>query len=407
MVLKGLLGREALFLTGIFRMGRIYKIECYYVMPFTEFDRSMMQRALLLARAGVGRVSPNPLVGCVIVSENGKILGEGAHLIYGGAHAEPNAIHGAESKGHSVERATAYVTLEPHCHHGKTKPCSKLLIEKKISRCVVAMEDPYSEVRGGGIREMREAGIAVEVGLLEEEARELNKFFIKHVATGLPYITIKIASTLDGKSALSSGEPLWITSEASRTIVHQMRASYDAVLIGTHTALMDNPALTVRLTEGRQPRRLVLDARLELPPTLKLFTDEHRSKTLILTTPNALASKGHTFASTSVELLAIEGSEERIDLLQMLRQLGAAHIASILVEPGPTLAASMIQENLFDELAIFYAPTMLGDTARSCIGPLDLLTMKHAPQLSLRSAERVKGSDDMLVQYKSNDSGSV
>jgi len=153
-------------------------------MPFTKFDSNMMHRALLLARAGAGCVSPNPLVGCVIVNANGEVIGEGAHLIYGGPHAEPNAIRDAEAKGHSVRGATTYVTLEPHSHQGKTPPCSKLLIEKGIARCVVAMEDPNPNVSGAGIRDMRDAGIEVEVGLLEAEARELNKFFIKHVTTG-------------------------------------------------------------------------------------------------------------------------------------------------------------------------------------------------------------------------------
>ena len=169
-------------------------------MPFTDFDRQIMHRALTLATQGNGNVNPNPFVGCVIVSALGDTIGEGAHLVFGGPHAEPNAIADAEAKGHSVRGATAYVTLEPHSHHGKTPPCTKLLIEKGIARCVIAIEDPNPKVNGNGIRELRAAGIHVEVGLLAEEARELNRFFMKHITTGMPYVTLKLASSLDGRS---------------------------------------------------------------------------------------------------------------------------------------------------------------------------------------------------------------
>ncbi len=368
-------------------------------MPSTNFDRIMMQRALLLARAGMGYVSPNPLVGCVITNTNGVVLGEGAHLAFGGPHAEVNAIQDAESKGYDVRGATAFVTLEPHAHHGKTPPCTKLLIEKGIARCVIAMEDPNPNVSGAGTRELRAAGIAVEIGLLEREARELNRFFIKHITTGLSYVTMKLASTLDGRSALANGESKWITSEASRRKVHEMRASHDAILIGTRTALADDPALTVRLANGRQPLRLVLDARLELPSTLTLFTDEHRAKTIIITTREAIKSKGQVFIVMGIELMAIEGSGERIDLSQMLRQLGARNITSVLVEPGATLAASIIRENLFDELAIFYGPMIFGGDARASVGPLDRLSIEGAPNLLLKNVEQVEGSNDVLMRF--------
>ena len=358
----------------------------------------MMHRALLLARAGIGNVSPNPLVGCILTNADGKILGEGAHLAFGGPHAEVNAIRDAESKGHSVDGATSFVTLEPHAHTGKTPPCTKLLIEKGIARCVIAMQDPNPKVSGAGINELRAAGIEVEVGLLENESRDLNRFFIKHITTGLPFVTMKLASTLNGKSALANGESKWITSEASRARVHAMRAEHDAVLIGTRTALQDDPALTVRLATGRQPLRLVLDARLDLPPTLKLFTDEHHSRTIIITTPQALMSKDQTFTSMGIELLAIEGSGERIDLAQMLRRLGERNIASILVEAGPTLASSIVKDDLLDELAIFYAPMLFGSNARSSVGPLDELSIADAPRLSLKNVERVEGSEDVLIR---------
>jgi diaminohydroxyphosphoribosylaminopyrimidine deaminase/5-amino-6-(5-phosphoribosylamino)uracil reductase len=359
----------------------------------------MMQRALLLARAGIGYVSPNPLVGCIIANADGEILGEGAYLAFGEPHAEVNAIQDAESKGHSVRSTTAFVTLEPHAHTGKTPPCTKLLIEKGIARCVIAMQDPNPKVSGAGIRELRDAGIEIEIGLLEAEASELNRFFIKHITAGLPFVTLKLASTLDGKSALARGESQWITSEASRARVHAMRVEHDAVLIGARTALADDPALTVRLAAGRQPLRLVLDTRLELPTNLNLFTDEHHSRTIIITTQRALESKGQKFNSMGIELIAVEEREGRIDLTQMLRKLGERNSASILIEAGPTLAASIIQDGLFDEFAIFYAPLFFGSEARASVGPLHTLSIADAPRLSLKNMERVEGSNDVLLRF--------
>ncbi len=369
-------------------------------MPFTEFDEHMMQRALSRALAGVGYVSPNPLVGCVICDDSGAILGEGAHLVFGGPHAEVNAILDAEANGHSVRGATAYVTLEPHAHTGKTPPCTKLLLEKGIARCIIAMEDPNPKVSGMGIRELQDAGMEVQVGLLEDEARELNRFFIKHITTGLPYVTMKLASTLDGRSALASGESRWITSLASRTIVHQLRASHDAVLIGARTAMLDDPELTVRYTSGRQPRRIVLDARLELPNTLKLFTDKRKSDTIIVTTPEALAERGDDFVPMGFELLPVEGSNDRIDLQQMLHQLGKKGISSLLIEPGQTLAASILQQDLFDELDIFYGPMIFGGDARPSVGPMGLLSIENARKLTLHAVERVEGSEDVLLRLR-------
>ena len=372
-------------------------------MPFSGFDHDMMRRALELACKGTGFVSPNPLVGCVITNEVGEILGEGAHLVYGGPHAEPNAIRDAESKGHPVAGSTVYVTLEPHCHQGKTQPCTKLLIEKEISRCVVAMQDPNANVNGKGIQEMREAGIGVEVGLLEDEARELNRFFIKHISTGQPYVTLKIASSLDGRAALSSGESKWITSEESRTVVHRMRAAYDAIIVGTRTVLLDDPELTVRLATGRQPYRIVLDARMELPDTLRLFSDEHRAKTIMLTKSDAVernSEKRKLLEERGISIIALDGESNRIDLKIALDLLGARRIASVLVESGPNLAASLIKENLFDEMVIFYAPIFLGSDAMTSIGPLDVESISSAAHLALNQLERVAGTDDILVRLR-------
>ncbi|HET6400642.1 MAG TPA: bifunctional diaminohydroxyphosphoribosylaminopyrimidine deaminase/5-amino-6-(5-phosphoribosylamino)uracil reductase RibD [Candidatus Kapabacteria bacterium] len=369
-------------------------------MALTEFDRRMMIRALTLARRGVGYVSPNPLVGCVIVSGTGEILGEGAHLVFGGPHAEPNAIADAEARGRSVRGATIYITLEPHSHPSKTPPCTKLLIEKGIARCIVAMEDPNPKVSGEGIRELQEAGIPVDTGLLAEEARELNRFFIKHITTRLPYITLKLASSLDGRSAMANGESRWITSETSRKKVHELRAEHDAVLIGARTALADDPALTVRLAEGRQPARIVLDARLELPRSLQLFTDEERAKTILVTTAAAAEKNGEAFRKQGIELLTIEAVNGRIDLSHLLLTLGARGIASVLVEAGSSLMASFVRDRLFDEMLLFYGPVLLGGDAKPAIAPLGIDILARAPRLALQQAERVEESDDVMLRLR-------
>lgn len=362
----------------------------------------MMQQAIALARQGMGRVSPNPLVGCIITNEKDEIIGEGAHLDFGGPHAEPNAIKDAESKGYSVEGATVYVTLEPHSHQGKTPPCSKLLVEKKIRRCVIATEDPNPKVNGNGIRDLREAGIEVEIGLLKEEAEEQNRFFIKHVTTGLPYVTLKVASSLDGRSALASGESKWITSEASRTIVHQMRAEHDAVLVGTRTAAVDDPSLTVRHIEGRHPTRIVLDPLLELSPHLTVFTDDI-APTIVITSHGALdreRKKSDDLAKRGIEIIAVDSSNDRLDLRGMLKELGKRAITSVLAEAGPTLAASFVQERLFDELAIFYGPLLLGADARATFGPLELSNLDGASRLQIKELRSIEHSQDFLIRLR-------
>lgn len=352
-----------------------------------------MRRALALARQGIGHVSPNPLVGCVIVRD-GRVLGEGAHLVFGGPHAEPNAIKDAESRGESVEGSTVYVTLEPHSHQGKTAPCSELLIQKRISRCVIAMQDPYPEVNGRGIKQLGDAGIDVEVGVLEEEARELNRFFVKHVTSGMPYVTLKVAQSADGRSALASGESRWITGEDSQRRVHELRAQHDAVLVGASTALADDPALTVRHVEGRQPWRIVLDARAELTTNLKLFSDSVANKTILATTSKHDAQARNLHPGIA-DVIVADGND-RIELRSLLKQLAQRGIASVLVEAGPRLAASFIGEALADELQLFTAPILLGGDARPALGGLSLDSLSAAVRFRFERVERI-GDDVLLV----------
>lgn len=362
-----------------------------------------MHRALELARRGAGFVSPNPLVGCVIADENGNILGEGSHEHYGEAHAEVNAVRNAESNGHSCEGATVFVTLEPCSHFGKTPPCVDLLIAKKIRRCVIAMQDPSKQVNGSGIKKLRDAGIEVDIGILENDAREVNRFFIKHVTTGLPYITMKLAMSLDGKIALKSGRSKYITSEASRTIVHRMRAEYDAVMVASATVIADDPELTVRLATGRQPKRVVLDASLRVGEDAKIYSDAHRSSTIVVANESVVRekrSKADELVSRGISIVGIKISGEQLDLKTVFTELGKQNITSILVEPGPTLATTINSLGLFDELVLFYAPTVLGDDARSAFGELHLHSLTDAKKFQLLESRNVEGSDDILVRLK-------
>jgi diaminohydroxyphosphoribosylaminopyrimidine deaminase/5-amino-6-(5-phosphoribosylamino)uracil reductase len=369
--------------------------------PSEHRDIEFMSRALVLARRGAGFVGPNPLVGCVIV-KNGALIGEGYHEKYGEAHAEVNAVRDAEAKGNKVDGTIAYVTLEPCTHLGKTPPCADLLIEKKISRCVIAMQDPYKEVNGSGIKKLQKAGIEVTVGVCEDEAREINKFFIKHVTTGLPYVTLKIAMSLDGKVALKSGKSKWISSEPSRAVVHRMRSEYDAVLVASATVIADDPELTVRLVEGRDPKRIVLDASLRLTGEEKIFSKE-AEKVILLTTHPAYrdkTEKAKQLEARGVKIHKVGTIEGQLDLNEAFHILGKEHVASILVEPGPTLATAMLRAGQFDELALFLAPIVLGDDARSGFGEMYVKDLAKTERLKLHSTGRIEGSDDIFIRYK-------
>ena len=261
------------------------------------------------------------------------------------------------------------------------------------------MGDPNPKVQGQGIRMMREAGIEVEIGLLEDDARELNRFFIKHITTGLPYVTLKLASSLDGRSALANGESKWITSESSRTLVHQLRAEHDAVLIGARTAKLDNPALTVRFVEGRQPWRIVLDTSLELSEQLHIFSDIHRSKTIVVASEKA-RGKQEKLQTMGVQILWAPNDGDRIDLKALFSELGIRGIASILVEAGPTLAGSIIAGQLFDEIQLFMAPMVLGADAKPAIGILGVQELSSVARYSVGSATKIENSNDLLIRIK-------
>lgn len=356
-------------------------------------DESYIQLAIEIAKKGKGQVSPNPLVGCIIVKQD-KIIGAGYHQKYGSNHAEINAI---ESSSENVEGSTLYINLEPCSHHGKTPPCVDKIIESKIKRVVIGTMDMNPLVSGRGIKKLKKAGIEVKVGLQEKECIYLNKFFFKYITQKIPYITLKAAQTLDGKIADTNFDSKWITSVDSRRRVHSLRAQYDAVLIGAGTVKKDNPSLTVRLTEGRNPHKIILDDKLTLPVESKIFTSSDK-ELIILTSPKSRTKKKKIkkLITLGAEVLFIKGWDDgKIDLKQAMKELAKLNIASVLVEGGSKVFTSFIKQNLFDELLLFIAPKILGK-GLTAIEDIGIKSIRKAMKLKINNAEKV--GDDILIE---------
>lgn len=313
------------------------------------------------------------MVGAVLLRD-GDTVAKGCHMRYGEAHAEINALADAQAKGIDPRGLTMCVTLEPCSHHGKTPPCAQALIDSGIGRVVVAMVDPYEEVAGRGIQMLRDAGIVVEIGVMEAEARQLNEAFIKRVTTGLPWVIVKWAQTLDGKTATANGHSQWISNEASREKVHQIRGQMDAIMVGVGTAIADDPLLTARLHNGEAPlrvaRRLVVDRSNRLPADAKMLHDGG---------PPVSALAG--------------------DLREELQQLANDGVTNIFVEGGATLVGALLQEKLVDQLLVFTAPKLVGDAAAlPAVQGLACATMDEALALELMDVERL--GDDVLLDYR-------
>jgi diaminohydroxyphosphoribosylaminopyrimidine deaminase/5-amino-6-(5-phosphoribosylamino)uracil reductase len=333
----------------------------------TSQDHKWMARCLELAAEGEGFVSPNPMVGCVIVGRAGTILGKGWHRQFGGPHAEVNAISAAEDAGHAEDlpSATLYVNLEPCSHHGKTPPCVDLILRKRIPCVRVGMLDPNPDVAGSGVQALQEAGVDVRVGVMSHEACRLNEAFIHRMATGRPLVTLKIAQTLDGAVATSTGDSRWISSTDSRSLVHRWRSQLDAVMVGTGTALADDPALSVRHVEGRQPWRIVLDRRGRLPGDLRLFSDEHVDRTLCVSGDGVRPPYADAFVRRGGRLVQMTVRDDVIDLDDLMSTLASGvedvpPIESIMVEGGPHLATALMRLGLVDRLRLFVAPRIVG-----------------------------------------------
>lgn len=315
-----------------------------------------MKKCINLAKKGMGKTSPNPLVGAVIFDDDSNIISEGYHEKYGQNHAERNAIlkTNADLKGKSI-----IVNLEPCSHFGKTPPCCDLIIEKGFKRVIIAMTDPNPKVAGEGIRRLKEAGIEVINGILEDEAKELNKIFLKDILQKQPYITIKTATTLDGKIATKTGESKWITDEVSRKEVQKLRNQYDSILTSSSTVIKDNPSLTCRMKNGRNPIRIILDTNLSTSKNAKVYNNDG-TKIIVIVGEHVSDEKikNHT---QNAEFIKCPTKNNHIDLRKAINLIYEKRIKSILIEAGGTLNKAFIEENLPDELIQFIAPKILGD----------------------------------------------
>ncbi len=332
-------------------------------------DEKFMLSALKLAEKGIGSVEPNPAVGCVI-AKSGQLVGKGYHKKFGGPHAEVHAIEDCGNLSIKPEGATMYVTLEPCCHEGKTGPCVQAIIEAGLARVVVATLDPSPHASGQGVEQLRQAGIEVEVGLCEEQARQLNAPFFKHTITGQSWVILKWAQSLDGKLAYADpgspeGERRWISNELSRKDAHKLRRRAGAIVVGIHTVLADDPMLTPRPSKGKKPIRVVLDSRLRIPLKSRLVRTPKASDVLICTRQAALdanAKHAERLAKRGIEVLACDGvsESETCDLRFVLDELGRRGVQQVLVEGGPHVLASFLKQGLADEVCVYLAPTVLG-----------------------------------------------
>jgi diaminohydroxyphosphoribosylaminopyrimidine deaminase/5-amino-6-(5-phosphoribosylamino)uracil reductase len=363
-------------------------------MPKND-DVFFMQRCIELAMKGAGSVSPNPMVGSVIVY-NGNIIGEGYHEKFGSPHAEVNALCSVTDEA-LLQHSTLYVNLEPCAHYGKTPPCSDLLIEKNISRVVIGCRDPHVAVAGKGIAKLVAAGIAVKEGVLEAECMKLNEAFIKSHTTGLPLVSLKLAQTLDGKIATSLGASRWITGEEARREVHRLRSLYDAILIGEATIRVDDAVLTVRHCPGRNPLRVVLDRQLSLPVDAKIFGSEAQTLVFASSSWSGLP-KVEQLRVKGVPVIFVHEQAGELDLQQVLMELHKRQILSVIVEGGSRLSASFIREKLVDKIYMFIAPKLFGGDGLSAFAPLGISMPDQAIKLKFEKP-RFFGADMLLEAY--------
>ncbi len=368
---------------------------------FKQHDVECMSRALRLAKRGIFTTRPNPNVGCVIVSKQGVIIGEGFHHRAGDAHAEIHALHQA---GSAAKDGSAYVTLEPCCHQGKTGPCTESLIQAGIKKVFIAMRDPNPLVSGKGIERLIQQGIEVEENILNDQSYQLNRGFYKRMRHNLPWVTAKIASSADGRTALHNGISKWITSEQARLDVQRMRARYDAILTGIGTVLADDPSLNVRLSaqelsidEIMQPTRLILDPQLKMPANAKLLTLP--GKTIIFSSKDT--SNTSLANIDNCEVVAMETHDGKFDLNEVLMHIAKLEINSILLESGAILLGEMLKATLIDELIHYVAPVLMGNPSNGMFEINEITTMNGCSHLEFQDIRHI-GKDiriTSLIKY--------
>ena len=361
---------------------------------------AFMQHALKLARQAKGRTSPNPLVGAIIVKD-GKVIGEGYHQKAGTPHAEVHALNAA---GKNAKGATLYTTLEPCCHWGRTPPCTEALIRAGIIEVYIAAVDPNPSVAGKGVQQLEKAGICVHVGVCQQEAEKLNEVHTKYIQTGLPFVILKVAMSLDGKIATVTGESQWITSEASRQRGHEIRDEVDAILVGRGTIERDNPALTTRLQGNRQGQdaiRIVMDSHARMSTDVRIFNAESSAGVIVAVTPEAPSANVEALEKSGAEVITVpETHGNRVCFESLMKILGKREITSILVEGGGEINASAIAAGIVDKVMCFVAPIMIG--GRNAPGPIGgegVPSLTDVPRLQEVHITRISDSDFLIEGY--------
>lgn len=358
-------------------------------------DENYMKMAIALAKKGMGKVSPNPLVGAIIVKDN-EVIGEGFHEAYGSLHAERNALKNCKS---SPRGATMYVTLEPCCHHGKTPPCTEAIIENGIKKVIIGSLDPNEKVAGKGIAILEEAGIEIVFGILENECRELNYIFFHYITQKTPYVLMKYAMTFDGKIATTTGQSRWITNEKSRAYVHKIRNRYTAIMVGIGTVLVDDPDLTCRMENSNHPIRIVCDSTLKTPLDARVVSTAKEIKTIIATT-NTDKTLHQKYEMHGVEIVTTQAEESengKVNLKKLMQLLGQKGIDSILLEGGATLNFSALESEIVQAVQTYIAPKIFGGaTAKSPIGGEGFSSVLN--KVALKQKRVMHFDDDILIE---------
>ncbi len=357
-------------------------------------DEKYMQKALDLAAWAQGRTSPNPMVGAVVVKDN-QVLGEGYHRKAGTPHAE---IHALEAAGEAARGATLYVNLEPCSHYGRTPPCANAIVRAGVKRVVIAGLDPNPQVSGRGLKILQDAGIETHTGVLEQEARKLNQAFLKYIQTKTPLVSLKVAMTLDGKIATSTGDSRWISGEASRKYVHQLRNVYDAIMVGIGTVLKDDPMLNTRLEDEniRDPIRVVIDNNLDLPRSSNIVKTARQQKTIVFCDQQVDDARQEFLEEAGLTVIQLATDEEKLPLEEVLRVLGEMEIMTLLVEGGGEINGYLIEKHLIDKVYWFIAPKIVGGRAAPTpVGGTGIPQLKDA--LPLKSMEIQRFDKDILI----------